>query len=179
MIERFEQPILHNTAPGRPDVCSSSICTPSSPKLPSHQSTGIKIAYPPRASEFQGAVPLTGALIRVKRNVNPVYPGNKGMCRKWSAIGSPSTPAPSPPVSLRDSREGGEGAGLLVSLADHLRGVVNLKIQKLKQQQNFSIRPLRTVSGFQGLTVCLVKLWKTSVPLVESVPLGTLGDRHE
>jgi len=154
MIERLERRILHGKAPCWPDVYTAPVCIPSTRELLSLKSSAAKIAYTPRASDSQRVIPLVGALIRVKRNVNPVYPGNKGMCRKWSAIGSPSTPAPSPPVSLRDSRDGGEGAGLLVRLADHLRGVVNLKIQKLKQQ-NHSIRPLGTVCGFQGLMVCL------------------------
>jgi len=141
-------------APCRPDVSSSSLCRPPTPELPSRQSSAAKIAYSPRASKFQRVIPVTGALIRVKRNVNPVYPGNKGMCRKWVANGSPSTPAPSPPVSLRDSRDGGEGAGLLVRLATQLRNWLVLKIQKLKQQQKRVIRPSGTLSGFQGLAVC-------------------------
>jgi len=155
MNERLERQILHKKALCWLDAHNTPVCILPTLELSSSQSSTAKIAYSSRASESQRVIPLTGALIRVKRNVNPVYRGNKGMCRKWSAIGSPSTPAPSPPVSLRDSREGGEGAGLLVSLADHLRGVVNLIIKKLKQQQNLSIRPLGTVCGFQGLTVCL------------------------
>jgi len=154
MIERLARRILHEAAPCRPDVCDSSVCIPPTPELPSRQYSAAKIDYSPRASDSKMTVPLTGALIRVKQKVNPVYRGNKEMCRKWVANGSPSTPAPSPPVSLRDSSDGGEGAGLLVRLATQLRNWSVLKIQKLKQQQKRGIRPSGTLSGFRVFTVC-------------------------
>ena len=148
MIERLERWILHEAAPCRPDVSSTSVFVPPAPELPSLQSSAAKIAYPSRASATQREFPLIGALIRLKRNVNLHQLETKEICRKWVAFGSPATPDPSPPVSLRDSREGGEGSGLWVRLATHMRGVVKKK-QKLKQQQNNSIRPWGTVVVFR------------------------------
>jgi hypothetical protein len=130
MIERLEQRILHKKATCWPDAGSSPICIHPASELSKHKIHGLKYNHSSRALETRGAIPLLGALIRVKGNVKRIYLDFKEMCRKRAAVGSPSTPAPSPPASLRECRKTGEGAGLLVRLATHLREVISLKIQK-------------------------------------------------
>ena len=56
---------------------------------------------------------MTRAPETIQQGVKQVYPEMGGSARVYLSFGCPATPDPSPSVSLRDSREAGEGSGLL------------------------------------------------------------------
>ena len=69
------------------------------------------------------------------RRVSQGHPEKNGNARADMAFRCPSTPDPSPSVSLRDSREAGEGAGLLECETKYFVGEKKLKDYDVQQHR--------------------------------------------
>ena len=183
MIEYLEFSNLHLKADRRAVDPAASICTPSKPNHSNLDSLPKISAHSLVRSEpvLDYRKTLSGALNRLKRNVNQIHILFQGKAAIWAAFCSPATPAPTPPASLCDGRKEVVGAGLLVHYAAH---IAELFKNTYTIQTNIKKPCMQRFEDFIGLCVLVASLLESSFAKILSPGvifklLGTLGGSYE